>query len=69
MDEGKDGRHKYGYMTDEPDHDITFVVSKHHCATDALQSQDCCPWDHLCLLRLWSQQHCMVQLSAAQALN
>lgn len=31
VDEGKDGRHKYGYMTDEPDHDITFVVNTAGC--------------------------------------
>ena len=27
VDEGRDGRHKYGYVTEEPDHDIIFVVS------------------------------------------
>ena len=26
VDEGRDGRHKYGYVTEEPDHDIIFVV-------------------------------------------
>ena len=26
VDEGRDGRHKYGYVTEEADHDITFVV-------------------------------------------
>ena len=26
VDEGRNGRHKYGYVTEEADHDITFVV-------------------------------------------
>ncbi len=26
VDEGRDGRHKYDYVTEEPDHDIIFVV-------------------------------------------
>lgn len=33
IDEGKDGRHKYGYVTEEANHDIIFVVSRtavHH---------------------------------------
>lgn len=28
VDEGKDGRHKYGYVTEEANHDIIFVVSR-----------------------------------------
>ena len=34
VDEGRDGRHKYGYVTEEANHDITFVVSRaavHYC--------------------------------------
>lgn len=28
VDEGRDGRHKYGYVTEEANHDIVFVVSR-----------------------------------------
>ncbi|KAA6418426.1 MAG: hypothetical protein FRX49_11586 [Trebouxia sp. A1-2] len=31
VDEGRDGRHKYGYVTEEPDHDIIFVVNTAGC--------------------------------------
>ncbi|KAL3149582.1 hypothetical protein ABBQ32_002354 [Trebouxia sp. C0010 RCD-2024] len=31
IDEGKDGRHKYGYVTEEANHDIIFVVNNTGC--------------------------------------
>lgn len=50
VDEGRDGRHKYGYVTEEADHDITFVVSPF---TSAVIAQTM----HHLLCRLWQDPH------------